>query len=88
LVPVKNGCNPDAPVGWHSTHAGAVLEGAAVAGPEEPPVLTWDDDIDRAPDTVVLMAPLDGDPVLEAPDAGPVVAAPVVAVAGVVADVD
>ena len=69
------------------------MEGAAIPVAEEPPELAGDGDIDRAPDTVVLMALLDGDPVLEVPDADPVVAGPVVTVpvvagAGVVAAVD
>lgn len=36
-VPVRNGCIPDAPDGEHSTQAGTLMEGAAVAFPEDPP---------------------------------------------------
>jgi len=47
-VPVRNGCSPDAPEGGHSTHAGAPLEGAVVAVPEDPPEVAREDDVDPA----------------------------------------
>jgi hypothetical protein len=35
-VPVKNGCNSEAPEGGHTTQAGAPLEGAVAAVAEDP----------------------------------------------------
>jgi hypothetical protein len=84
-VPARKGCIPDAPEGGHSTHAGALLEGAVVALPEDPPEAAREDDgdplmpgvLDRLPEAPPPEAPLvDG-----APPAEPVVEPPVVVVA-------
>jgi hypothetical protein len=75
---VTKGCTPNAPDGGHNTQAGAALEGAPVALPEDPREPAGDDDADR-----VLPAPLDWaftfpPPGAVPPDA-PAPAAPVVA---------
>jgi hypothetical protein len=43
FVPPRKGCIPEDPEGGHSTHAGALLEGAAVALPEDPPEAARDE---------------------------------------------
>ena len=47
-VPVKNGCIPEAPKGGHSTQAGTLTEGAAVAPPGNPPEAAGVEEADRA----------------------------------------
>jgi hypothetical protein len=54
-VPVTKGGIADAPDGGHNSHAGAPLEGAAVALPEDPPEPACDDD----PERMELPSPLD-----------------------------
>ena len=83
-VPVSNGCIPDAPVGGHSTQAGALIAGAAVALPEDPAEEAGDDDVERAvlvalgsaveAAAVPVAAPADAAPVDAAPEAPVVVA--------------
>ena len=75
MVPARKGCIPEAPDGWHSTHAGALLDGAVVALPEDPPAAAREDDVvpDRLPD-----APPEAPLVDEAPPADPVAEPPVV----------
>ena len=46
-MPLRNGCIPEAPEGGHSTHAGTLTEGAAVAPPADPPEMAPDDDTER-----------------------------------------
>lgn len=36
-MPVTNGCSPEAPGGGHKSHAGAVFEAPAAAGPDDLP---------------------------------------------------
>jgi hypothetical protein len=80
LVPARKGCIPEAPEGWHSTHAGAPLEGAVTALPEDPLEAAREDDavVDRLPDAPPEAPPADG-----APPADPAAEPPVV-VPGVV----
>jgi hypothetical protein len=67
------GCIPEAPGGGHSTHAGALLDGAVVALPEDPPEAARADDVvlDRLPEAPPAAPPVDGaltaDPVAEPP---------------------
>jgi hypothetical protein len=72
LVPVTNGSIPGAPDGGHSSHAGTLLEGAAVAVPDDPPE---EDDVDpllpEALDPVPAAPPPDPEPVAEPPDVDP-----------------
>jgi hypothetical protein len=98
-VPATNGCIPGAPDGGHSSQAGMLLDGAAVALPDDPPELACEDDLgpappdalDRAlagapPDSEFVAAVLEVDPVAVV-DGAAVVAlglAPVVAVKAVV----
>ena len=73
MVPVTNGSIPGAPDGGHSSHAGTLLEGAAVAVPDDPPE---EDDVDpllpEALDPVPAAGPPDPEPVAEPPDVDPV----------------
>jgi hypothetical protein len=75
LVPARKGCIPEAPDGWHSTHAGALLDGAVVALPEDPPEAAPEDDVvlDRLPEP-----PPEAPLVDEAPPVDPVAEPPVV----------
>jgi hypothetical protein len=71
LVPVTKGCIANAPDGGHNNHPGALLDGAAVALPEDPPEPGCDDDVEPA----VLPTPLDRVvPPIPPADAGPPVA--------------
>jgi hypothetical protein len=69
LVPARKGCIPEAPDGWHITHAGALLDGAVVALPEDPPEAAREDDV--VLDWLPEAPPVDGappvDPVAEPP---------------------
>ena len=89
MVPVRKGCIPAAPEGSHSTHAGALLEGAVTALPEDPLEAARVDDVvavlpgalDRppeAPPEVPPDAPPEAPLVDEAPPADPVAEPPVV----------
>ena len=77
MVPARKGCIPAAPEGSHSTHAGALLEGAVTALPEDPLEAARADDVDVDP---MLPGVLDRPPepppeaplVDEAPPADPV----------------
>ena len=91
-MPVRNGCSPDAPAGWHSSQVGTVLELIPTALPDDP--------LDAAVGAVAVVdRPVDGaplDPLLGAkpgvtvPDADPaatgVYDVVVVELAGVVAE--
>jgi hypothetical protein len=74
LVPARKGCIPEAPDGWHNTHAGALLDGAVVALPEDPPETAREDDVvlDGVPEAPPEPPPVDGappaDPVAEPPE--------------------
>jgi hypothetical protein len=78
LVPAKKGASPKAPDGGHSTHAGAPLEGAAAAAPEDPPEVARDDDVETGlpeplealPEAAPADPALPPDPVPEARAAG------------------
>lgn len=48
-MPVTNGCNPEAPGGGHSSHAGAVLEAPAAA---EPDARAGPDELAAAPSAI------------------------------------
>ena len=76
------GCIPEAPGGGHSTHVGALLDGAVVALPEDPPELAPEDDVvlDRLPEAP-LVAPPEAPPVDAPPPADPVAEPPVVVLA-------
>src|ERR1700730_3905185 len=89
LVPVTNGSNPGAPAGGHSSQAGTLPEGVAVAVPDDPPD---EDDVDPLPptaldpvpaapppDPVPAAPPPDPELVAEAPDVDPVAGVPVAA---------
>jgi hypothetical protein len=65
LVPVTNGSIPEAPGGGHSSHAGTLLEGAAVALPDDPPE---EDEVDPLLRDELDPAPPVPPPVGEAPD--------------------
>jgi hypothetical protein len=65
-VPVTKGWIAAAPDGGHSNHAGAPLEGAAVALPEDPPEPARGDDAERT------LLPSPPDRVLPVPPAGAV----------------
>jgi hypothetical protein len=74
LVPARKGCIPEDPDGGHSTHAGALLEGAAVALPEDPPEAARDEVVpalrrllDWLPVVPPVEPPLPADPVAEPP---------------------
>jgi hypothetical protein len=75
LVPARKGCIPEAPDGWHITHAGALLDGAVVALPEDPPEAVREDDavLDWLPE-----APPEAPPADETPPVDPVAEPPVV----------
>ena len=80
---MTNGPIPEAPDGEHSSHAGTLLEGAAVALPDDPPEVA-EDEFDRvprgAPDRAPVVPPPDVEPVAEELEADPVAAAPVAVV--------
>jgi hypothetical protein len=84
LVPARNGCIPEDPDGWHSTHAGALLEGAVAALPEDPPPEAGREDdvvLDRLPETppeAPLVAPPEAPLEDGAPPADPVAEPPAV----------
>ena len=69
MVPVTNGSIPGAPDGGHNSHAGTLLEGAAVAVPDDPPE---EDDVDPllpdALDPAPAAPPPDPEPIAEGPD--------------------
>ena len=74
-VPARKGCIPEAPDGGHSTHAGALLDGAVVALPEDPPEAAREDDVvlDGLPEAPPEAPLVDG-----VPPANPVAEPPVV----------
>ena len=76
------GCIPEAPDGGHSTHAGALLNGAVVALPDDPPEAAREDDVvvDWLP-VAPLVPPLGAPPVDGAPPADPAAEPPVVVLA-------
>ena len=88
MVPARNGCIPEDPDGWHSTHAGALLESAVAALPEDPPPEAGREDdvvLDRLPEAPLvaapeapLVAPPEAPLEDEAPPADPVAEPPVV----------
>ena len=80
---MTNGSIPGAPDGGHSSHAGTLLEGAAVAAPDDPPEEDDDPLLPTALDPVPEAPPPDPEPVAEAPDVDPVAAVPVAAAAEV-----
>jgi hypothetical protein len=84
-VPVTNGSIPGAPDGGHSSHAGTLLEGAAVAAPDDPPEgVALDPLLPTALDPVPAPPPPDPEPVAKGPEVDPVAGLRVAAAAEVV----
>ena len=79
---MTNGSIPGAPDGGHSSHAGTLLEGAAVAVPDDPPE---EDEFDPLRptelDPMPAIPPPDPEPAAKAPDADPVAGVRVAAAA-------
>ena len=81
---MTNGSNPGAPAGGHSSQAGTLLAGAAVAVPDDPPE---EDDLDPllpdALDPAPAAPPPDPEPIAEGPDVDAVAGVRVAAAAEV-----
>jgi hypothetical protein len=75
LVPLRNGCIPDAPDGGHITQAGTLVEGTEAALPDDPPELVEEGALEALDDALVVRT-AGADVVTAAPDVGPAVIVP------------